>query len=111
MTSTDARKAQNEAVFREANEEIRSVREELSLVQGKTPFFCECEDTQCRALVRLDLDEYEAIRSHPTRFLIARGHTYSSGRAVDEGEDYLVVEKERVAARVARDTDPRRDDG
>lgn len=107
MTSTAERKARNEAIFRDANEEIEAVRETLSLVEGKTPFFCECEDTNCREIVRLDLAEYEAVRASPTTFLIARGHPDSSGHVIAERPTYAVVEKDGVAARVARDTDPR----
>src|SRR4051794_26066432 len=90
---SEERKAQNEAVFRDANEEIRAVRTELEMTDGKTPFFCECEDTACRELMRLDLAEYEAVRAHPERFVIAVGHP-SSGAPVAEHETYVVVEKD-----------------
>jgi len=43
MESAVERKAENEAIFRDANERIRAVRGELA-IDGKTPFFCECED-------------------------------------------------------------------
>jgi hypothetical protein len=110
--TTDAeRKARNETIFRDANEEVESVREELSLDHGKTPFFCECEDTSCREVIRLTVEEYERIRSRPTTFLIAQGHPYTLGRVVDDHGNYLIVEKHGVAARVARATDPREHDG
>jgi hypothetical protein len=48
MDQAQERKAQNEAIFRDANEEIEAVRAELTNVDGKTPFFCECEDPACR---------------------------------------------------------------
>jgi hypothetical protein len=106
----EERKARNEAIFRDANEEIRAVRSELTLLDGKTPFFCECEDPHCRAIVRLDLPEYEAVRAQATTFVLATGHPHSGGRVVTERPDYIVVEKTGPAARVARDTDPRRDE-
>jgi hypothetical protein len=111
VTTTAERKARNEAVFRDANEEIKAVRDRLSLVDGKTPFFCECEDTTCREVLRLGLDEYEQIRSQPTTFLIARGHPHTAGRVVSDRGTYMVVEKQGAAARVARDSDPRSNDG
>jgi hypothetical protein len=106
-TASTARKAQNEAIFRDANEEIESVREELSLVDGKTPFFCECDDETCREMIRLDIAEYEAVRARATTFVIARDHARAAGDVVAETEDYVVVDKKGVAGRVARETDPR----
>jgi hypothetical protein len=111
MDQAQERKAQNEAIFRDANEEIEAVRAELTNVDGKTPFFCECEDPACREILRLDRDEYEAVRSSPIRFVIARGHPDGSGRVVAEHETYVVVEKQGVAARVALETDPRAENG
>lgn len=111
MSTDSERKAQNEAIFRDANEEIEAVREELTSIEGKTPFFCECDDPTCREIVRLDLAEYEAVRANPARFLIARGHDFDSGSVVDEQEAYVVVEKSGVARRVALETDPRSRDG
>jgi hypothetical protein len=107
----EERKAENEAIFRDANEEIEAVRAELTHLDGKTPYFCECEDPACREILRLGRDEYEAVRSSPTRFVIARGHPDSSGRVVAEHESYVVVEKQGAAARVAVETDPRAQDG
>lgn len=107
MESAEERKAQNEAIFRDANEEIQAVREELTKLDGRTPYFCECEDAACREVVRLDVAEYEFVRASPVRFLIAQGHPHHGGRVVAEHEAYLVVDKQGVAARVARETDPR----
>lgn len=111
MKSDAERKAENEAIFRDANEEIEAVREELTEVEGKTPFFCECDDTTCRETVRLDLAEYEAVRASPATFLIARGHPYSYATVVAEHDGYVVVEKSGVARQVAIETDPRGDGG
>ncbi len=108
MASSVERKAENEAIFRDANERIAAVRSDLSRVEGKTPFFCECDDPDCREIVRLDVDEYESIREHPKRFLIKRGHeTEPDDEVVTERETYVVVEKTGAAGRVAVETDPR----
>jgi hypothetical protein len=104
---SEERKARNEAIFRDANEEIDAVRAELGILDGKTPFFCECEDPACREILRLGPAEYEAVRSSPATFLVARGHPDSSGRVVAEHDAYVVVEKQGAAARVALETDPR----
>lgn len=107
MQSAEERKAHNEAIFRDANEEIQAVREELTRLDGKTPYFCECEDPACREVVRLDPGEYEFVRASPVRFLIANGHPHDGARVVAEHETYFVVDKQGVAARIARETDPR----
>lgn len=112
MEASVARKAQNEAIFRDANEEIEAVREELTAIEGKTPFLCECEDPECREVVRLDVAAYEAVRANATHFLLAPGHPATTGHVIEEHPGYVVVEKDApVARRIAIDTDPRRDDG
>lgn len=103
----EERKAENEAVFRDANEEIEAVRTELTKLDGKTPFYCECEDPACREILRLDIGEYEFVRASPIRFMIARDHAHDEASIVAEHESYVVVEKQGTAARVARETDPR----
>ena len=110
-SSAVRRKAENEAIFRDANEEIEAVRHELTEIEGKTPFFCECDDPHCRETVRLDVAEYEALRADPATFLILHGHPHSAAHVVAEHETYVVVEKEGVARRVAVETDPRRAGG
>ncbi len=111
VDSVEVRKAENEAIFRDANEEIEAARAELTKLDGKVPFFCECDDAMCRETVRLDTREYEFVRASPTRFLIAIGHPHDEAQLVVEHDAYVVVEKEGVAARVARETDPRAQDG
>jgi hypothetical protein len=105
------RKAENEAIFRDANEEIAAVRQELNAPRAKTPFFCECDDPACREIVRLGVDEYEAVRASPATFVLAQGHACGDGRIVAERDTYVVVEKEGRARQIAIETDPRTDDG
>jgi hypothetical protein len=111
METSAERKAQNEAIFRDANEEIEARRTELTSTEGKTPFFCECDDPACRDVVRLSVDEYESVRANPATFLIARDHDPSNERVVAEHESYVVVQKEGAARRVAVETDPRTNGG
>lgn len=102
------RAARNEAVFRKANEGIEQRLDELSLLDGRSPFLCECEDPLCMAPVRLTVEEYEAVRAHSARFLLARGHTFSDGVVVEHHEDCDVVEKQGIEGEVATALDPRR---
>jgi len=52
---------------------------------------------------RVDLAEYESVRSEPTHFLVAPGHVWQpeTERAVGEYETYVVVEKTGNAGDVA----------
>jgi hypothetical protein len=101
-----AQKARNEAVFRDANEKIRTVRETVEF-DGPTPFLCECEDPRCRTILLLTLEEYEYVRADPTRFAIAAGHPTTLAEVVESRDGYDVVEKYGVSGAVAEETDPR----
>jgi len=103
----EGRIAANEAIFREVNEGI---------ARGQWPgeerapasFRCECARLGCNALVELTIGEYEQVRAHPRRFLVATGHQLPDVETVvDERSGYLVVEKEEVAGREAEKSDPR----
>jgi hypothetical protein len=104
--SPDERKARNEALFREANEEIRRVQLELGLTHGRMPFICECDDEACRTIVRLTADEYERVRANGALFLVALEHP-TEGRIVERRDGYWVSQKEGPAAEIAEADDPR----
>jgi hypothetical protein len=106
MTTSEERKAENEAIFREANEQIREAERQLQPPLDRVPYLCECDDTSCRDPIRLARDEYERVRSDPTWFVISAGHP-SDGDAVDEGDGYRIVQKSGASAAVALELDPR----
>jgi hypothetical protein len=101
------RAAENESIFRDANERVEERLGELTLEEGRSPFLCECEDLHCREMVRLSREEYEAVRSRPNRFVIAPGHPYTEARVVSDRERFLVIEKIGRAGEVAEELDPR----
>jgi hypothetical protein len=103
----ESRKAHNEALFRDANEAVRLVQEELAMPEGLMPFICECDEPECRSVVRMTQAAYEEMRAHSRRFVIARGHT-TLGRTVERHAGYCVVEKSGLSAEIAEETDPRR---
>jgi hypothetical protein len=106
VTTSEERKAENEATFREANERIREVERELRPPLERVPYLCECDDTACREPIRLGRDEYERVRSDPTWFVIADGH-FSDGDMVSQGDGYRIVRKTGREAEVAIELDPR----
>lgn len=114
MEARLTRLAKNEALFREVNERISEVSQELA---PGTPnpesidgLICECSDQGCLERVGpLTITEYERVRQEPTRFIIAADHQAADvERVVDRQPSYWVVEKdEGVPADVARERDPR----
>jgi hypothetical protein len=87
------RVAENEATFRRANEALYRRFQELRTVD-LAPFLCECGDHRCTQTIRLNLQEYEEVRSQPGRFVIVPGHEILDvERVVEAGERYDVVEK------------------
>ena len=100
--------AGNEAVFRNVNEALRAGQwpgEDSSPVA----FRCECAAMGCSQMVEMSPSEYERVRSHPRRFLLAHGHAVPEAeRIVERHPNYVVVEKIEDGASVAEDTDPRK---
>lgn len=101
------RAARNEAVFRDANERIEERVDELSLVGGRTPFLCECDDPACVRPLRLTIAEYEAVREYPRRFIVAPGHWGGEAMVVREHDAYQVIEKRGEEGSIAGALDPR----
>jgi hypothetical protein len=103
----EQRIAGNEDVFRRVNEAIRSGQwpgEE----DDPVAFRCECGQLGCSRMIELMLPEYERVRAHPRRFVMAHDHEVPEAETVIERHDgYVVVEKSGEAGRLAEATDPR----
>jgi hypothetical protein len=101
------RLAHNESVFREINERIEAGTWVSSPAQ-RVAFACECAALRCNLLIEVAIAEYEAVRAHPRRFLLAPGHELASIEAVvGRGDGYVVVEKQGDAGHTAESEDPR----
>jgi hypothetical protein len=100
----------NETVFREMNEWTNEAIEDDSIDRPINTYVCECSDHGCTDPVQLTSAEYEAVRAVPVNFAIALNHENPELDAVlAEYPRYAVVEKlPAFAARIARDSDPRR---
>lgn len=105
---TEGRTAANESIFREINEGIQRGQwpgDEREPVQ----FRCECARLGCNEMIELTIGDYERIRAHPRRFLVALGHGRFDVEAVLEVRPgYIVVEKRGQAGVLAEENDPRR---
>lgn len=97
----------SESAFREVNEAIERGQwpgDEADQVS----FRCECAELGCTEIIELTVGEYERVRAHPRRFIVAVGHERPAIEDVVERlADYLVVEKRDRAADLAEATDPR----
>ena len=101
--------AQNEALFRDVNENIEKAAVENRYQGGDLPeFVCECSDPGCGALIQLSLTQYEDVRRYPQRFLVRPGHAVEEIENIIERYDsFVVVEKVGVGRETAIERDPR----
>jgi hypothetical protein len=99
--------ARTEAFFRAVNEGIAEASERFESTEAE--FLCECGDPHCTHRIEVPLDDYEAVREHPTRFLVRRGHVEPKvEEVVRRRQRYAIVDKvDRVAARIVRRLNPR----
>jgi hypothetical protein len=89
--------ARNNAVFRDANDQIAAAADDFGLAPDLwSPFLCECSDPTCMKIVRLTLDEYRHARSKPRWFVHAVDHEIlveGAVRPVERHDRYTLVEK------------------
>ena len=105
MATRNERIAEIEALFRAGNDRMMAWPEnEARAALGETvTFLCECADRRCRKLVQLTAAQYEAVRTDPRRFLVARGHEITEAEEVVEEQDgYVVVRKHEDVADLVR---------
>jgi hypothetical protein len=102
------RLARNQALFREINERINEVR---SPAVALNEFVCECSNPSCTQSLLLAPSEYQAVRSNPTHFLIARGHEMPDVELVVEDHSRFLVVKKTVETEFMAESDPRSREG
>ena len=110
MDPRQERLARNEALFRDVNERVR----EIAALHGDDDhvyeFYCECSNADCTFQLRATLAEYEAVRAHGDRVLIAPDHSMPEiERVVDLKDGWWVVEKQGEPAELVEELDPRSD--
>ena len=100
MARSAEQRAANESRLREANEKLERKVRKLSITEARTPYFCECDDPRCTAIITLSIREYEAVRAKATQFVITPGHDAEPDRVVDQHEGFHVIEKTGEEARL-----------
>jgi hypothetical protein len=100
--------AKNEELFRNVNERIEALSQNVARDDSTMEFLCECDREGCYERVRATRAEYETVREVATHFIVLAGHEDPSiERVTFSNERFLVVEKQGAAARDAEATDPR----
>lgn len=107
------RAAENQSLYRSANEQIGQLNEAFSEVfpgsESLGEWLCECADTACTFRVKATLQEYELVRANGRTFIVYPGHAYPEVEGiVSENERFMVVEKFDNGGQIAKSLDPRR---
>lgn len=100
--------ANNESRFRDINESLRRDLAKLPGQPDAVPFVCECGLSSCAGTIEITVDEYEAIRANPRRFIVLAGHEIPDvEHVVTSTRVYTVVEKKPEVGPLVDATDPR----
>jgi hypothetical protein len=105
-----SRALKNQAFFRDVNERVRDLNDAFSAVDPLGKWICECANHTCIEGVDMTLEEYEAVREHPTRFFVfgSDAHVWPDiERIVDRNHRYWVVELNGRPGEIAMKADPR----
>ena len=109
MADWRVQEVDNETRSRDINE-IADANLEHPGGSATNNYVCECSDGSCMATVDLTQDEYEQVRAHGARFVVALDHENPEiDLLIAEHEGFAVVRKlPGFPARLARASDPRR---
>jgi len=111
VDARETRLAKNEAVFREINERVSELAATHGSDEHVYTFFCECSNADCTLQVELTRKDYEAVREHGDRFLVAVGHELPEiENVIERNSSWWVVQKETDAGELVRELDPRNGD-
>jgi hypothetical protein len=96
----------NESFFREVNAQIEQLSSHATALSLQ--IVCECAKVDCMRILEVPEPDYQAVRRHENRFIVAKGHEMPEyEKVVGDANGYFVVQKTR-----GKETDPRaRDDG
>ena len=102
MEGWKERAGRNEALFREVNDNIAKLEERLDSGSNWLPVICECAKADCTTQIEVGIAQYMAVRQHPDRFIVARGHEQPDiEQVVEQHSEYVIVEKLGIAAEAA----------
>jgi hypothetical protein len=98
--------ARNQSLYREVNEQVAALTDPARFPRMR--IVCECANVDCVEQFDVTVEEYEAVRSRPVRFLVLAGHVFPEvEEVVAEAGVYVVVAKVEEGAATAAALDPR----
>jgi anti-sigma B factor antagonist len=102
------KEVRHQALFREVNERIEQIAEDFGS-DGQNQLICECGNPDCTQRIELTADEYEYVRAHASRFVVALNHENPETESIVEQNDRFAVVETYAGetSRIARETDPR----
>ena len=102
------RVAENEALYRQVNERIKSLSPERTAT-GAFGVICECATLACNTSIMITPEIYERTRAHSDHFIVLPGHQLDDIEIViEDHESFFVIEKTpEEAKRIAAEMDPR----
>jgi hypothetical protein len=107
-TPSERRLAENEVLYRQANERVVKNFDSIQaagedegqqayakgLASQEINFFCECSDLGCHKRISLTPDEYKNIHRNSSQFVILPGHENPEiEHVINTTDKYSVVEK------------------
>ena len=92
MYSREAQRT-NQDVFRRANERLLAAVGDRIDDARAIPFLCECSERLCFQRLELTIERYDVTRSHPQRYLVARGHEVTGALLLEQDDRVAYVEK------------------
>lgn len=88
------RRAENEVMFRKANEQMQSTANRLHDKDEECIFLCECSSDECFERLPIGLEKYEQLANDEMRFIVVPGHEHTDlERIVRQEDKYIIVEK------------------
>jgi len=99
--------AQNEALFREVNERVNEIAQDLG-PNARYDYLCECANPDCTFRLSLATADYEAVREIATQFIVLPQHyTPEIETLVAEHPSHWIVSKTGAAGEYVAKLDPR----
>jgi hypothetical protein len=104
----DQKVAQNESLFRSANERIEATALDWGAADNNPiSFLCECSDLECVGRVEVPTSVYERVRAEAEQFLVLPGHQRPEEEVAEQTERYVVVRKLGEEGDAAEEEAPR----
>jgi len=110
VPTADERAAENEALWREVNENVEAEAGRLDVPpETRARFVCECGNDGCTVVIEVPLLVYEWVRANPRRFIVLPAHVAREvEHVVERAAGYAIVEKDTPdSIRIVEERDPR----